>query len=117
MKVRIYAQRNTGLYELGAIVLKDGQLVSEPKIPALNNLLNEPLIILWKDHGLPDRPGGAAEDVSGDAADVRARVILLDGEGGGMTAKIETKNDVIKDLERRVHQHDARQLFAKMRSS
>jgi hypothetical protein len=30
MKVRIYAQRNTGLEELCAIVLKDGQLVSEP---------------------------------------------------------------------------------------
>lgn len=32
-----------------------------------------------------------------------------------MTAKFETKNDVIKDFERRVHQHDAMQLFAKMR--
>jgi len=26
-----------------------------------------------------------------------------------MTAKIETENEVIKDFERRVHQHDARQ--------
>jgi hypothetical protein len=34
---------------------------------------------------------------------VRARVILLGGEGGGMTEKIKTKNDVIKDFERRVH--------------
>ncbi len=48
MKVRIYAQRNTGLEELGAIVLKDGQLISEPKIPALNVLLSEPLIIRGK---------------------------------------------------------------------
>jgi hypothetical protein len=48
MKVRIYAQRDTGPEELGAIVLKDGQLVSEPKIPALNNLLSEPLIVYGK---------------------------------------------------------------------
>jgi len=48
MKVRIYAQRNTGLEELGAIVLKNGRLVSEPKIPALSILLSEPLIISGK---------------------------------------------------------------------
>jgi len=48
MKVRIYAQRDTGTKELGAIVLKDGQLVPEPKITALNNLLSEPLIIYGK---------------------------------------------------------------------
>jgi hypothetical protein len=45
---------------------------------------------------------------------VRARVILLGGYCGGMTAKIETKNNIIKDFERRVHQNDARHLFAKM---
>ena len=46
---------------------------------------------------------------------MRARVILLGREGGGMSAKVESKNDVIEDFERRVHQHDARQLFANMR--
>jgi hypothetical protein len=45
---------------------------------------------------------------------VRARVILLGWEGGGMTAKIATKYDFVKGFERRVHQHDARQLFAKI---
>jgi hypothetical protein len=58
MKVRIYAQRNTGLEELGAIVLKDGQLVSEPKIPALNNLLSRPLIIYGKTTRMQIDPEG-----------------------------------------------------------
>lgn len=43
MKVRIYAQRESGVELLGAIVLQDGQLIPEPKIPALTNLLAEPL--------------------------------------------------------------------------
>lgn len=45
MKVRIYAQRENGDEELGTIVLKDGQLVPEPKILALTNLLSAPLYV------------------------------------------------------------------------
>ena len=48
MKVRIYAQRDAGEVELGAIVLKSGELVPEPKIPALTNLLSEPLYVYDK---------------------------------------------------------------------
>jgi hypothetical protein len=48
MKVRIYAQREDGPEELGAIVLKEGVLVPQPKIPALTNLLREPLIVYDK---------------------------------------------------------------------
>ena len=48
MKVRIYAQRETGPEELGAIVLEKGALLPQPKIPALTNLLNEPLMIYDK---------------------------------------------------------------------
>lgn len=45
MKVRIYSRKDDGEpEELGAIVLKYGQLVPEPKIPALTNLLSEPLL-------------------------------------------------------------------------
>ena len=48
MKVRLYAQRDEQVEELGAIVLKNGQLVPEPKIPALTNLLAEPLFLYDK---------------------------------------------------------------------
>lgn len=45
MKVRIYAQRESGAELLGAIVLQGGQLIPEPKIPALVNLLADPLFL------------------------------------------------------------------------
>lgn len=45
MKVRIYAQRDEGPEELGAIVLKDDALIPEPKIPALTNILKDPLFV------------------------------------------------------------------------
>jgi hypothetical protein len=48
MKVRIYAQRESGPEELGAIVLKHGKLVQEPTSIALTNLLSEPLVIYEK---------------------------------------------------------------------
>jgi len=45
MKVRLYAQREFGVEELGAIVLKGDQLVAEPETTALVNLLSEPLVV------------------------------------------------------------------------
>ena len=49
MKVRIYAQRENGPQELGAIVLKDGTLIPEPKIPVLTNILRDPLFFYEQD--------------------------------------------------------------------
>jgi len=42
MKVLILTRGNTGLEEVGAIVLKDGQLIPEPKIRTLVELLDQP---------------------------------------------------------------------------
>lgn len=45
MKVPLYAQRESGVEDLGAIVLMGNELVAEPKTTALVNLLSEPLVI------------------------------------------------------------------------
>jgi hypothetical protein len=45
MEVRIHTRGDTGLQELGAIVLKDGQLVPEPMVRALVELLAQSLYV------------------------------------------------------------------------